>query len=212
MKLDYSTRMQMTLSGLTDFLERYKQPDHLSDTTSMAEMKSICDAINARMSADLDKQAVMDRLGDVFQAVSEQYLGASWPKAAVFVKAIDGINKRSTTTPIQSSNAGGSSVSGSLSLKVMSDRINSGQGVGDEYLYGRLNHELMATGAVSEEALKKCRSALFFSMKDVWGEEKALLREAECKKRHAAFLEDEGQQVSHSVPMPETKNMGGYAF
>ena len=210
MKLDYSTRMQMTLSGLTDFLERYKQPDHLSDATSMAEMKSICDAINARMSADIDKQAVLDRLADVFQAVSEQYLGAAWPKAAVFVKAMDGINKRRTSMDIDRPAV--SEVSDALTIAA--NRINSGESVGEEYLYGRLNLELMATGDVTDEALKKCRTALFFNMKRAWGDEKALHVEGEFMRRHerAVAAVEQDQQIAHGIPTQKTKDMGGYAY
>lgn len=71
-------------------------------------------------------------------------------------------------------------------LQVMADRINAGEFVGDGFLYGRQAVDLLRNGLVSGDTMRKYRSALYFSMKDAWGEEKARQVEATLIAKHDA--------------------------
>ena len=91
-------------------------------------------------------------------------------------------------------------------IDVNAKRMNSGEAVGDGFLYGRDAVELLRSGKVSMEIMTKYRSSLFFSAKDVWGEEIALKREAEWKAKHAAAEQlDTGNRVQ--MPRIEPRRM-----
>lgn len=83
-------------------------------------------------------------------------------------------------------------------LDIVAGRINNGDPVGDGWLYGKNALDLVASGKVSETQLRSYRSALFFSMRDVWGEGPAIEREAEMKRRHA----DAGRNWTGATPTP----------
>lgn len=65
-------------------------------------------------------------------------------------------------------------------------KMNDGEPIGDEWIYGRRCVELMASGAALETTLRKYRSAWFFAHKSVYGQEKALAAEAAMKAKHTA--------------------------
>jgi hypothetical protein len=69
-------------------------------------------------------------------------------------------------------------------LQINAKRMNSGEPVGDQWLYGQLAHELENSGLVNAETFQKYRSSLFFSMKRVWHEETARKVEGERRQHH----------------------------
>jgi hypothetical protein len=88
-------------------------------------------------------------------------------------------------------------------IEVNAKRMNAGEAVGDGYLYGRDAVTLLRGNHVSLDVMTKYRSALFFSAKDVWGEELALRAEARWKAKHADAEElDNGNRVAMPTVSP----------
>ncbi|MEO1538504.1 MAG: hypothetical protein AAFR73_12325 [Pseudomonadota bacterium] len=72
-------------------------------------------------------------------------------------------------------------------VKVSANRMNEGKPVGDDYLYGKRCVEMMATGEVDRETLRKYWSAYYFNLKHVLGDEAEAHRiEAEMIAKHEA--------------------------
>lgn len=78
-------------------------------------------------------------------------------------------------------------------LDIAAKRMLQGEAVGDEWLYGRNAVALAQSGKVDPGTFRKYRSALFFAMKDVMGDELAKIAEAELIRKH-----DEAEGVWHS--------------
>ena len=71
-------------------------------------------------------------------------------------------------------------------IEVAADKMNRGEAVGDGFLYGRQAVEMLRRGLVPGDTMQSFRSALYFSMKRVWGEETARCMEANLIARHKA--------------------------
>lgn len=145
----------------------------------MIEIKAMSTAINKRMMAGLDATAIGQKLDDAFQEVAELFRGTGWPKPAVFVSAMEAINRKVMIS--------GDAPKSDWSLDpvaIVAKRMNAGDAVGDDWLYGRKCVELMASGQVSQDTLRKYRSALYFSAKAVLNEDKAKELEAGWIKKH----------------------------
>lgn len=68
--------------------------------------------------------------------------------------------------------------------EIAARRIHAGQHVGDGWLYGTDAHTLINRGLVLEADLRRYRSAAFFALKSVYGEETARAMEADLIQRH----------------------------
>lgn len=206
--MDHNERMRLIASELNDFLRRFKRPDHLDNDQAMLEIKATCTAMNKRMESGLDKIAMIDRLGDAFQDVCENFRGTGWPKTAVFVTSMENLAKRrpAKIIPFRQADAQGPAA-------IIAKRMNDGGDVGDDWLYGRLCIELMATGAVDQDTLRKYRSALYFSMKDTWGEADARKYEDALIERHEAATRwsDSDTGKRYSAPTYTPRKFGGAA-
>lgn len=203
--MDYSQRMHLIASELNEFLRRFKRPDHLDNDQAMLEIKATCTAINKRMQSGLDRVAVLDRLRDAFQDVCENFRGTGWPKTAVFVTSMESINRHKA--PVEVKSAQGGLVVDPIAIACR--RMNAGELVGDDWIYGRRCHELMASGEVSQDTLRKYRSAIYFSFKDVWGEDTARRLEAEMIARHEAAAVTFAGDKRLKAPTYMPKTFGG---
>lgn len=92
------------------------------------------------------------------------------------------VNHRKET---RSFNANPEAVRQKDTFEINADRIHAKSPVGDGWIYGANAVELINRGLVTEADLEPYRSGLFFSMRENWGEEKALAVEREFKRRHA---------------------------
>lgn len=77
---------------------------------------------------------------------------------------------------------------------IAAKRMNAGELVGEGWLYGRDCVDLMKTGAVSHDTLRKYRSAFYFSAKDTYGEEKA-------KRMEVGWIERQSQAENLTAVM-----------
>ncbi len=85
-------------------------------------------------------------------------------------------------------------------------RIHAKQPVGDAWLYGRNAWEMMQRGLVTDADLQPYRSALFFAMRDNWGQERAIAVEAELKRRHE-LARDTGPMKPRDIQMPSKRDV-----
>lgn len=90
------------------------------------------------------------------------------------------------------------------------ERIQKKLPVGDGWIYGRNAWEMLDRGLVTEADLQPYRSSLFFTMKDTWGEERALAVEAEFKRRHEEAREA-GASQKRDVSIPNKREVPGFA-
>lgn len=103
--------------------------------------------------------------------------GRGWPSVAEVRKACVAARPKGETKAPD-----GNAVD---TFAINAGRFERGEPVGDQWLYGRLAQEIVARGLVTEARINQYRSGLFFAMKDVWGEDRALAVEADYKARHA---------------------------
>ncbi len=92
-------------------------------------------------------------------------------------------------------------------IKIIGERMSAGEAVGDGYLYGRMALDLEKRGLVSPDVLRKCRSALYFNLKHVYGEEKARTMEAAFLKRHERAEATAKSQASFKAPEYQPKKI-----
>lgn len=92
-------------------------------------------------------------------------------------------------------------------VKIAAKRMNAGDGVGDDWLYGVLCVRLMAAGEVSQDTLRKYRSSYFFSLKDSLGDEAAARSiEAEKLEKHKAAEEMDRDNRKFTAPTYHPKS------
>lgn len=86
-------------------------------------------------------------------------------------------------------------------IEIMARRMNSGQHVGEGWLYGVLAVELEQSGLVATERLKEYRSGAFLARKQIYGLASALQWEREAQDRHAsaerAFITERNARHAH---------------
>ena len=69
-------------------------------------------------------------------------------------------------------------------LEIAAKRMNTGDAVAEGFLYGIRAIELEAARLVPEATLRHYRSGWFFNLKQTYGEEVALKKEANAQRRH----------------------------
>lgn len=69
-------------------------------------------------------------------------------------------------------------------VQIAAGRINAGEAVGDNWLYGRDAVVLLQSGKVTRDRMRQYRSTLYFSAKNLHKKDEADRREAEWIKRH----------------------------
>ena len=98
-------------------------------------------------------------------------------------------------------------------LAIMGKRMAEGEAVGEGHFYGRLAVDLLRAGHVTQDILRKYRSAWYFRMKDVYGEETARDMERTMQKRQAdAERLDDEIRHERSIAQPQPKRVGGYEW
>ena len=75
-----------------------------------------------------------------------------------------------------------------FSMRVNTNRIKSGEAVGDDYIYGGLAAELLKVRKITENDLMPYRSSMFFADRSLHGEDIAKRKERERKEKHDAAL------------------------
>lgn len=160
------------------FLERRAIPRHLEGKpdAQKAEMAALLRSVTA-VCPDRGFQEWWPRFEDALDEAADY---RTWPTVAEIRKASASVRTAgpSRSEPVTFD-----------PMQINAGRIQRGEDVGDFWLYGRGAAELLEAGLVTEDELKPLRSKLFFAMRDEWGDEPALAKEAEYKATHAAAVE-----------------------
>lgn len=173
-----SVRTETIATIFAAWLRRYSPPNIMKNDADV--MKAERDAL-LRVLLKFAPQSDYD--GWVNRALDKleyQMKTRAWPTKGELGSVCSNLRKDAFVT------ADVPSVAQRSSLDINADRMNRGEPVGDGYFYGRNAVELVKSGKVSRDIIQKYRSAFFFSMKDVWGEEKARQVEAQYIAKHDA--------------------------
>lgn len=159
---------------LTRWLERFTPPVGIRGNPRAAQ-----DAADALLRALLRSAPQADYapwVRDVLDRVEDQMKTRAWPTVAELSAACRTLRKdtpRGDAEPVEVDR-----------FELAARRIRAKQPVGDEWIYGRDAHEIVARGLVSEGDLAAYRSGLFFQLRSAWGEDCARAVEAEFRRRH----------------------------
>lgn len=182
-------RKQSLTQDFTRWLDRYSPRRALQQqpTALEAEIKALMRVI-FKMAPLADYLAWLDR---VTTQLDYQMKTAAWPTVSEVGAVCSNINKSNAQkSPTKSQELSPS--------RIAAQRMVDGKDVGDGWLYGRSNLEMMKLGIVGGETLRKYRTDLYFSAKKVYGEEAArrmesgwLERHRNAERLHAKMSEDE---------------------
>ena len=92
-------------------------------------------------------------------------------------------------------------------LEAIAQRMERCETVGDTYFFGRFAVEMKSRGLVTEDTLRKYRSAWYFAAKAVYTAEKLVKLEAEMKSRQASAEKSSSNENSYRAPTPPVKRM-----
>lgn len=179
------------LGRLKRFLERRTMPKALDDKPqAIADELAAMTRIISRHSDKNNFAAWWNR----FEAdLGERNETRSWPSEGEVSASCRAV-----------SNFGGTRIAEQGSIDphhIAAKRIAAGEAVGDEWIYGRRAGELVEKGLATEGQLRAYRSALFFRMKKMWGEDVAKKAESELIARHEGGKElTDGFRGSVSIP------------
>lgn len=178
------------------FLARYSPPRHMqaSPETMQAEADALFRVV-MKFAPSTDYENWLDA---VLEQLAYQMKTRAWPTVHEVGSSARNISRsRSEASPKHTE----------VTLNkfdIMAGKVREGLPVGDGYLYGKMAVEMVEGGYILETELTRHRSALFFGMRDAWGEERALEKEAELKRRHetakAAYSEDGGTRQRPDIP------------
>lgn len=173
MSLDFNERVNSIVRSVTRFLRQYRQPEHLTDETATAVVKTIAEAINTRLPPSLGHDGLDEVMEKIAREVAVTYRGRDWPGAAHFVAAIP--KQDTTPDPLALTKSPRS---------VMAERIMRGEPIGDGWIWGRQAKELLLSGEIAEGDLQPYRETHFHRMKNLYGLAKADRMIADLKNRH----------------------------
>lgn len=100
-----------------------------------------------------DQNAYQQRIDAAFRYIRRQYTQRAWPTVAHIVKAMEQTvpKEKPISTTGKTMNP----------AAINAARIRSGQPVGDSWLWGKLSHELIKTGEVTNADLDRYRNTAF---------------------------------------------------
>jgi hypothetical protein len=163
---------------VAEWMDRFAVPSHLSDKPQAAQKEA--EAILRIVLKYAPRHDYVPFLNRVFDQIDYQKKSRVWPTphelGAVCANVTKDMPKNGQTA---------SSVNVDFSSEaVMGRRMERGEAVGEDWLYGRLAVELIVNGLVTEPVMRSYRSSAFLARKEIYGEEAALQWETEAKARH----------------------------
>lgn len=164
---------------LDRWLDRLAPPRHLVEKPQAAqeEVEALL-RILTKMAPQSDYQPFIRR---VFDQVEYAAKTRTWPTVNELGAACSATRKES---PKAADLTGGAEAK--TPVQIAAARMARGEPVGDQWLWGSMACELIASREIDEATMKRYRSGAFFAQKATYGEEAALRWEAEMKARHEA--------------------------
>jgi hypothetical protein len=176
---------------VTEWLDRFAIPAHLRDKPAAAQSEA--EAILRmffRYAKGDDYPAFLNR---VFDQVDYRKANRFWPTPQEVGAACANVLKDAPRP--------GVAVDRDNSLEaVTSRRMERGEGVAEDWLYGRLAVELISKRLVDQPTMERYRSAAFLGRKEVYGADAALEWEQQAKERHAAAKAVHQARDEHPTP------------
>lgn len=161
-------------SSLRAFLARRAAPKSLADGEARdAEVRALFRAVS-RHAPHEGELAWFERLVDHLDATSET---RAWPTVREVHDAATAIAPVRVGPPVEWQ---------ADTLGIVGAKMERGEPVGEEWLYGRQAVELIAAGKVDEQTMRRYRSAAYFSRKKTYGPEAADKWEEAAQGRHDA--------------------------
>jgi hypothetical protein len=188
-----SARNEALYEEFTRWLGRYSPRRTLQQNE-----QALGDEINALMRMVLKMAPSSDYLRWLEKVTTNldfQMKTSAWPTVAEVGAACSNMNKHEALNNPKRA----SQFVPKTPMQIAAKRMNEGDAVGDEWLYGRSAVELIEACLVPADTMRKYRSALYFAAKDVWGEDIAKRREAEWIAKHES-AEDQHRKV---MALPE---------
>ena len=163
-------------SRLTRFLDRKQMPRRLEGKGGAMEdeVRALCAVIERNAPRDSERLAAW---WPRFEAILGEICGAMWPTEK---ELRDAAAKVSADMP-QSAAPEAVKLD---PVELAAKRMNAGEPVGDEWLWGILSCELIASGAITETTMRRYRSGQYFARKRLYGEDAARKWESEMQARH----------------------------
>lgn len=180
--MQFQDRVRIITAKLNDFLRRYKRPDHLDQSEALNELREMAEELNGLMPASFSPEDLAARIDAALRHIRQTYKGRAWPTVSHMVDAMDRVAKLSGAPAIQGADAPKWAMD---SMATAARRMNAGEPVGDEWLYGRNAVRLTRSGLVPSDTMRQYRSALYFAAKDATGHDIAVRMEESWRKRHA---------------------------
>lgn len=182
---------------LTEWLQRYSPPQSIKGNPKA--MQAECDALLKVVLRFAPQDGYQGWVAEALEQCSYGMKTRAWPTVNELGAACSNRRKESRETVTDLTQP-------KDDFERYAERIHKKMPVGDGWIYGRNAWELVSRGLVTEDDLQPYRSALFFSMKDSWGEERALAVEAEFKRRHAE-ARDVGPIRNRDVAIPNKRSV-----
>lgn len=183
-------------SRLKRFLDRRSMPKFLED-----KPQAISDELGAmtRAISRFAPRGDMSEWWSRFEAdLGERNTTRSWPSEGEVSASCKAVTDRSGPRIAEQ---------GSIDpYAINAKRIQNGEAVGDEWFYGRRAVELIEKGLATEGQLRPYRSALFFQMREVWGEDKAREKEAELIRRHEDAKSEGQRNQRGNLAIPDKRH------
>lgn len=179
------TRTDWLTDRFKRYLDRRTMPQGLKDKPK-AQVEEI-QALIARLLKDAPGQGYQDWWDDFSDTLAANAQTRAWPTEFEIARAAKDIRSAHALTKPKFVTAD-TADDGQQRIDMISARIKAGQAIGESYLYGRDCVELLDRAFVTEEDLKPYRSSLFFTFRDVYGEDEAKAREAKLWEKHRQAL------------------------
>jgi hypothetical protein len=184
----------------TSVLPRYTRPDHLDDAAARAEAADLVTDINAEIPV-MPEAMFPGFLADVFSKLRRSYTRRDWPPIGAFVKAVQ--LARREITP-----SGAPEPETRDEYEIAAAKMLAGDAVGQQYIYGPKAKELEARGMVDDATFRKYRSSLFFSLRGMYGGERAIAVEDELIRDHTASARPTSPEELAAMREAKFKRMG----
>lgn len=176
--MKYEERIHIVRDAITSFLARYSPPKSATEESMAANFTGICEAINKRISANLNKDQFNTRIAQILDAVADKHETNAWPIQSEFVKAIERTSKAAEPSRHPETNTQ------QHDLTINANRIKQGLPVSDSYLWGRLAHELLKATDITQDQINSYRNAHHQNLTAIYGPEKTQHILEDLSQRH----------------------------
>ena len=194
--------MNLRQADITEMLERWLDrlapPRHLSEKPQAAqeEVEALL-RILTKMAPQADYQPFIRRVFDQVEYVAK---ARTWPTVSEIGSACAAVRKESPKADDLTGDSAAKSP-----VEIAAARMSRGDPVGEQWLYGTLACELIASGNVDEATMRRYRSGAFFAQKHTYGEDAARRWEAEMQARHdaaRAVWRDRQERETRQIHIP----------